>query len=270
MLRKLIQDHQPQYIAASFDLAGPTFRDPTWRPTTKPTARRCRPISPSRSRWVHEACEAMGVPIITYERFEADDVIGTLARRAVAEGFEVAIVTGDKDFFQLVHDGLKRLQPAGRWHVVRRRRREGEVRRRAAPGHRRPGADGGLDRQRQGCSRHRREGRARSDCAATVRSTSCSRTRESAERRNTARACSRTRRMRGRAASWRASGPMCRSTFDAESLRYRGRRANAVTSSSAGSDSARSSWSTRRRADTIGKDYALVHTRDGMRELAPS
>ena len=60
----------------------------------------------------------MGVPILTYERFEADDVIGTLAARAVAEGFEVAIVTGDKDFFQLVHDGIKVYNPRddGTWY----------------------------------------------------------------------------------------------------------------------------------------------------------
>src|SRR6478752_7297347 len=68
--------------------------------------------------WVHEACEAMGVPILTYQRFEADDVIGTLATGAIAEGFEVAIVTGDKDFFQLVHDGLKVYNPRdeGTWY----------------------------------------------------------------------------------------------------------------------------------------------------------
>src|SRR6478752_8724006 len=68
--------------------------------------------------WVHEACEAMGVPILTYQRFEADDVIGTLAVRAVEQGFEVAIVTGDKDFVQLVHDGIKVYNPRddGTWY----------------------------------------------------------------------------------------------------------------------------------------------------------
>jgi DNA polymerase-1 len=67
--------------------------------------------------WVHEACKALGVPILTYERYEADDVIGTLAEQAVASGFEVAIVTGDKDFFQLVHDGIKVYNPKddGAW-----------------------------------------------------------------------------------------------------------------------------------------------------------
>ncbi len=58
------------------------------------------------------------MPILTYERFEADDVIGTLAKQAIDRGFEVAIVTGDKDFFQLVHDGLKVYNPKeeGTWY----------------------------------------------------------------------------------------------------------------------------------------------------------
>ena len=117
MLRKLVQDHHPQYIAASFDLAGPTFRSDM---ATDYKANRS-PMPPDLAEqipWVHEACEAMGVPILTYQRFEADDVIGTLAARAVEQGFEVAIVTGDKDFFQLVHDGIKVYNPRddGTWY----------------------------------------------------------------------------------------------------------------------------------------------------------
>jgi DNA polymerase-1 len=117
MLRKLIQDHRPQYIAASFDLAGPTFRSDM---ATDYKANRS-PMPPDLAEqipWVHEACEAMGVPILTYQRFEADDVIGTLASRAVEQGFDVAIVTGDKDFFQLVHDGIKVYNPRddGTWY----------------------------------------------------------------------------------------------------------------------------------------------------------
>jgi DNA polymerase I len=59
----------------------------------------------------------MGVPILTSQRYEADDVIGTLALKAAAAGYEVAIVTGDKDFFQLVHDGIKVYNPRddGTW-----------------------------------------------------------------------------------------------------------------------------------------------------------
>jgi DNA polymerase-1 len=117
MLRKLIQDHAPEYIAASFDLAGPTFRDDLvtdYKANRSPMPADLAEQIP----WVHEACEAMGVPILTYERFEADDVIGTLAARAAKDGFEVAIVTGDKDFFQLVQDGIKVYNPRddGTWY----------------------------------------------------------------------------------------------------------------------------------------------------------
>src|SRR5204863_6514398 len=67
---------------------------------------------------VHAACEALGVPILTSERYEADDVIGTLTVKAAAAGYEVAIVTGDKDFYQLVRDGIKVFNPRddGTWY----------------------------------------------------------------------------------------------------------------------------------------------------------
>ena len=103
MLRKLVTDHKPAYMAASFDLAGPTFRD-----TIVDDYKANRVAMPDdlaeQINWVHQACEALGVPIVTAEGYEADDVIGTLATRATARGFEVAIVSIDKDFFQLVHD----------------------------------------------------------------------------------------------------------------------------------------------------------------------
>ena len=86
MLRKLLNDHQPQYIAASFDLAGPTFRDEIvsdYKANRAPMPGDLAEQIPL----VHEACEAMGVPILTSKRFEADDVIGTLAAKAVAQGF---------------------------------------------------------------------------------------------------------------------------------------------------------------------------------------
>jgi DNA polymerase-1 len=117
MLRKLMQDHHPQYIAASFDMAGPTFRS-EMAMDYKANRRPMPPDLAEQIPWVHEACEAMGVPILTFQRFEADDVIGTLATKASAAAFEVAIVTGDKDFFQLVHDGIKVYNPRddGTWY----------------------------------------------------------------------------------------------------------------------------------------------------------
>src|SRR5689334_16463089 len=117
MLRKLLNEHKPQYIAASFDLPGRTFRDDLvsdYKANRTPMPDELAVQIPM----VHAACEALGVPILTSERYEADDVIGTLTEKAAAAGFDVAIVTGDKDFFQLVHDGIKVYNPKeeGTWY----------------------------------------------------------------------------------------------------------------------------------------------------------
>src|SRR5437763_2990790 len=117
MLRKLLNEHKPEYIAASFDLPGKTFRDDLvgdYKANRAPMPDELAEQIPM----VHEACEALGVPILTSERYEADDVIGTLAEKAAAAGFQVAIVTGDKDFYQLVRDGLRVFNPKeeGTWY----------------------------------------------------------------------------------------------------------------------------------------------------------
>jgi DNA polymerase-1 len=115
MLRKLINDHHPSHIAASFDLAGPTFRDELV--TDYKANRAAMPDDLAEQiNWVHQACEAMGVPIVTAAGYEADDVIGTMAMRALAE-FDVAIVSIDKDFFQLVQPGIRVYDPReeGAW-----------------------------------------------------------------------------------------------------------------------------------------------------------
>ncbi|MBL8139100.1 MAG: DNA polymerase I [Acidobacteria bacterium] len=116
MLRKLLADHKPTHIAASFDLPTDTFRDKIvadYKANRAPMPSDLAEQIP----WVHEACEAMGVPILTSEGFEADDVIGTLAKKAAAAGFQVAIVTGDKDFFQLVDGPIRVYNPKdeGAW-----------------------------------------------------------------------------------------------------------------------------------------------------------
>src|SRR5262245_23023555 len=101
MLRKLIKDHSPQFIAASFDLPGRTFRDDLAADYKANRAPMPDDLA-GQIPLVHRACEALGVPILTHERYEADDVIGTLTMRAAEAGHGVVIVTGDKDFFQLV------------------------------------------------------------------------------------------------------------------------------------------------------------------------
>src|SRR5438067_11672497 len=92
MLRKLLNEHKPQYIAASFDLPGRTFRDDLagdYKANRAPMPDELAVQIPM----VHGACEALGVPIITSDRYEADDVIGTLAVKAAGAGFEAVIVT---------------------------------------------------------------------------------------------------------------------------------------------------------------------------------
>jgi DNA polymerase-1 len=117
MLRKLLSEHKPAYIAASFDLPGRTFRDDLaadYKANRAPMPHELAEQIPM----VHAACEALGVRILTSERYEADDVIGTLAEKAAAAGFDVAIVTGDKDFFQLVSNGIRVFNPRddGTWY----------------------------------------------------------------------------------------------------------------------------------------------------------
>jgi DNA polymerase-1 len=117
MLRKLLKEHAPAYIAASFDLPGKTFRDDLaadYKANRKPMPDDLAGQIPL----VHRACEAMGVPIITCDRYEADDVIGTLARCGVNEGYGIVIVTGDKDFFQLVGGDIRVFNPRddGTWY----------------------------------------------------------------------------------------------------------------------------------------------------------
>jgi DNA polymerase-1 len=117
MLRKLLNEHKPEYIAASFDLPGRTFRDDLsadYKANRAPMPDELAEQIPM----VHAACEALGVPILTSESYEADDVIGTLTAKAVAAGLDVAIVTGDKDFYQLVGDQVRVFNPReeGVWY----------------------------------------------------------------------------------------------------------------------------------------------------------
>src|SRR5216683_4677473 len=88
MLRKLLNEQKPEYIAASFDLPGRTFRDELaadYKANRAPMPDELAAQIPL----VHRACEALGVPILTHERYEADDVIGPLAEKAAARGYDV-------------------------------------------------------------------------------------------------------------------------------------------------------------------------------------
>ena len=117
MLRKLIAEQQPALIAAAFDVRGPTFRNEL-AADYKANRAPMPPALAEQAPQVREACEALGVPVLTHAGFEADDVIGTLAAGARASGFDVVIVTGDKDFFQLVGEGVSVFNPRdpGAWY----------------------------------------------------------------------------------------------------------------------------------------------------------
>ena len=101
MLRSLLTEYRPQYIAVVFDARGKTFRDDLFA-----EYKANRPPMPddlaAQIETLHALVQALGLPLLQVPGVEADDVIGTLARSAAAEGIETLISTGDKDMAQLV------------------------------------------------------------------------------------------------------------------------------------------------------------------------
>ncbi len=104
MLLKIIKDKKPDYLAIAFDMKGPTFRH-----TAYEAYKAHRPEMPDplalQLPYIHRMVEAFQIPVIMGDGFEADDLIGTLAKKGGAQGLRVVIVTGDKDMFQLVSPG---------------------------------------------------------------------------------------------------------------------------------------------------------------------
>ena len=105
-LRKLIEDEHPDHIAVAFDPPGPTFRHKMFK-AYKATREKIPDELVSQLPWLRELVRAHGIAIFEVPGFEADDVIGTLTRQAEARGFDVRIVTGDKDFMQLISPRVK-------------------------------------------------------------------------------------------------------------------------------------------------------------------
>ena len=105
-LRKLLEDEKPEQIAVAFDPPGPTFRHKRYAPY-KATREKIPDELVVQLDWLRDLVRAHGISIFEVRGFEADDVIGTLARQAEARGDEVRIVTGDKDFMQLVSPRVK-------------------------------------------------------------------------------------------------------------------------------------------------------------------
>ncbi len=104
-LMSVLEQFQPDYVVAAFDLPGGTFRHQLF-PEYK--ANRSAPADDLKPQFslTRELVAGFGIPVVDAENYEADDVIGTLAKKAEQEGLEVVIVTGDKDTFQLITDHI--------------------------------------------------------------------------------------------------------------------------------------------------------------------
>jgi DNA polymerase-1 len=131
MLRKLRADFNPEYLAAVFDVAGPTFRDEQAKTVTsvqkfdiktqtfqqieyhgyKANRKEMPHDLVQQVPYIRRALEAYHIPILEQKGFEADDVIGTLARKAAEQSYEVFVVSSDKDMLQLVNEKVCVLNP---------------------------------------------------------------------------------------------------------------------------------------------------------------
>jgi len=103
MLKKLVDEYQPDYMAVVFDAPGKTFRDDLYS-----EYKANRPPAPedlkAQIRPLHDIIRALGLPLLLVEGVEADDVIGTLADQASKLGMDTVVSTGDKDMAQLVNE----------------------------------------------------------------------------------------------------------------------------------------------------------------------
>jgi DNA polymerase I len=106
MLLKAVEDLKPQYAAAAFDMSRPTFRLNDFA-EYKGTRTAAPPGMRDQVLWSRRVLEAMQVPLFEVEGYEADDVIGALSVKAVEQGVNVIILSGDNDLLQLVNPHVK-------------------------------------------------------------------------------------------------------------------------------------------------------------------
>lgn len=103
MLLKLLDDKSPEYIVVAFDLKGPTFRHEIFK-----DYKSSRPLMPEdmavQVPYIKDVVTRLNITILEKEGYEADDIIGTIAALSGKQGFDVVIVSGDKDFRQLVSE----------------------------------------------------------------------------------------------------------------------------------------------------------------------
>ena len=106
IMTKFLETEKPEYFAVAFDVHAPTFRHKmfdAYKGTRSPMAPELKMQVPMMKQML----QAMGVPIFEKEGFEADDVLGTLAKRGEEAGLEVTLVSGDRDMLQLATDHIK-------------------------------------------------------------------------------------------------------------------------------------------------------------------
>lgn len=112
-LIKVLEDLKPEYIGASFDMRGPTFRHEVYQDYKATRVKADQELYDQIPR-VKELLNTMNIPIYEKEGFEADDVLGTIAQKVQSEkrkaknnGIEIYVISGDKDIFQLVNGNVK-------------------------------------------------------------------------------------------------------------------------------------------------------------------
>lgn len=106
ILFKILDEEKPDYLTVAFDVHAPTFRHKMYaeyKGTRKPMAQELREQVPL----MKEMLTAMGVTIVEKEGYEADDLLGTIAKKSEAQGLEVSVVSGDRDLLQLASDHIK-------------------------------------------------------------------------------------------------------------------------------------------------------------------
>ncbi|MGE5839380.1 MAG: 5'-3' exonuclease, partial [Deltaproteobacteria bacterium] len=105
MLLKLLADKKPSHIAVVFDAKGPTFRHELYDQykATRPPAPEDLSV---QFPYIREIVQGLGLAMVEKEGYEADDVIGTLARLGEEQGYRIMVVTGDKDFRQIVSPSI--------------------------------------------------------------------------------------------------------------------------------------------------------------------
>jgi DNA polymerase-1 len=115
-LHRMFTQHRPDYVAWVHD-AGTSFREdvfPDYKATREKLDEELQEDFDRSVERIEELLDAFRVPLVAVEGYEADDVIGTLAERTVAAGMQAVIVSGDKDFYQLIGPGVALLNPGRR------------------------------------------------------------------------------------------------------------------------------------------------------------